>query len=252
MPRGKSTGRIRSPPRKRVRGKLRCGFESHGFRCQRGCVADPSWNSSRAHGPRGRHRPGVPEIRVRFPVSPLQRGWRSTVPWFSGDNTRVTTGKRWFESIRDHSPLPRKGWGGKTPPDNGVSPVGRTQEGHRPPSAPSLSVLVVQWKHAVLSSRRPWVRIPSGTLSKECGLETPLQTMCSTWWWNWQTRSTQNAEPTWRWEFESPSGHCRWAGAQLAFIRPAGPVRARDLQLKGCVEVELRDVSLETRRTLRV
>jgi hypothetical protein len=159
VPRGKSTGRIRSPPRKRVRGKLRCGFESHGFRCQRGCVADPSWNSSRAHGPRGRHRPGVPEIRVRFPVSPLQRGWLSTVPWFSGDNTRVTTGKRWFESIRDHSPLPRKGWGGKLPPDNGVSPVGRTQEGHR------------------------------------------------------------------------PSSHCRWAGAQLAFIRPAGPVRARDLQL---------------------
>ena len=95
----------------------------------------------------------------------------------------------------------------------------------------SLSVLVVQsGVHAALSRRRPWVRIPSGTLSKECGLETPLQTMCSTWWWNWQTRSAQNAEPAWHWEFESPSGHCRWAGAQLAFIRPVGPVRVRDLQ----------------------
>ena len=99
----------------------------------------------------------------------------------------------------------------------------------------SLSVLVVQsGVHAALSRRRPWVRIPSGTLSKECGLETPLQTMCSTWWWNWQTRSAQNAEPAWHWEFESPSGHCRWAGAQLAFIRPAGPIRARDLPSTRC------------------
>ena len=38
----------------------------------------------------------------------------------------------------------------------------------------SLSVLVVQWKHAVLSRRRPWVRIPSGTLSEECGLGDTL------------------------------------------------------------------------------
>ncbi len=151
MPCWKSTGRIRSPPRKRVRRKLCCGFESHGFRCQRRSVTEPPRNHIRAHGPEGRRRPGVPEIRVRFPVSPLQRGWLSTVPWFSGDNTRVTTGKRWFESIRDHSALPRKGWGGKPPPDNGVSPVWRTQEGQTAQSASSVSVLVVQWKHAALS-----------------------------------------------------------------------------------------------------
>ena len=68
----------------------RCGFESHGFRSR-----EPT---TRAHGPTGRHRRRKPEIRVRFPVSPLH-----TIPWSSGDDFWPTPRQRWFESIRDHS-----------------------------------------------------------------------------------------------------------------------------------------------------
>ena len=96
--------------------------------------------------------------------------------------------------------------------------------------------------HAALSRRRSWVQIPSGTLSENWSsgtressvrrdLSRGLRNFCLTWWWNWQTRSAQNAEPSWHWEFESPPGHCRWVGAQPAFIRLVRPVRARDLQL---------------------
>ncbi len=54
----------------------------------------------RAHGPTGRRRSCKPEIRVRFPVSPLFHS--DTVPWSNGEDSWPTPRQRWFESIRGH------------------------------------------------------------------------------------------------------------------------------------------------------
>ena len=70
-------------------GRAACGFESHGFR----------FVENRAHGPTGRRRLRTPEIRVRFPVSPLQH---NSVPWSSGEDSGLHPGQRWFDSIRDY------------------------------------------------------------------------------------------------------------------------------------------------------
>lgn len=63
----------------------------------------------RGHGPTGRRRLRKPEIRVRFPVTPLVM-----VPWSNGHDTWPTPRKRWFNSIRDHlcpgTPIGRAAW----------------------------------------------------------------------------------------------------------------------------------------------
>jgi hypothetical protein len=45
---------------------------------------------------------------VQLPVGPLN----STVPWSNGYDTWFTSGKRWFDSIRDYSIAPRYANGG--------------------------------------------------------------------------------------------------------------------------------------------
>ena len=44
----------------------------------------------------------MPEIRVRFPVGPLNN---NIVLWSNGDDTCLTNRKRWFDSIRDYFDL---------------------------------------------------------------------------------------------------------------------------------------------------
>ena len=92
---GKPTGRIRGPSRKRVRRTLRCGFESHGFRLS--SSAAPRWATS---SPPSMQRP-----TVCVAYGPIVQ--------------QEDTGKRWFESIRDHS-----GWQvGSCPPARRLTPA---------------------------------------------------------------------------------------------------------------------------------
>lgn len=87
------------------------------------CVPDGSpvlmWDVW-AYGRTGRYRHGMSEIRVRFPVGPLKGSCCLKIPWFSGDNPRVVTGSRWFESIRDQFSFQPGHWRGKPPSDTGV------------------------------------------------------------------------------------------------------------------------------------
>jgi hypothetical protein len=52
----------------------------------------------RGHGPTGRRWLRKPEIRVRFPVTPLE----DMVPWSNGHDAWSTPRKRWFNSVRGY------------------------------------------------------------------------------------------------------------------------------------------------------
>ena len=56
-----------------------------------------------AHRPIGGRRLRTPIIPVQVRVGPLD----DTVPWSNGNDTWVTSRKRWFNSIRDYLIRPR-------------------------------------------------------------------------------------------------------------------------------------------------
>ncbi len=74
-----------------------------GVRLPGGVLAGETSPIIRAHGLTGRRRLCTPMIPVQLRVGPLE-----TVPWSSGDDTRFTCGKRWFDSIRDYPPQGRQ------------------------------------------------------------------------------------------------------------------------------------------------
>ena len=56
-----------------------------------------------AHRPIAGRRLRTPKIPVQTRVGPLE----DTVPWSNGNDTWVTSRKRWFNSIRDYLIRPR-------------------------------------------------------------------------------------------------------------------------------------------------